>query len=324
MVTTYMITIPWETLNNFYFDKFIPTLHPDLQKLATDLRVLRHSEEETHITTIENVFQTQYTALPYLLNDIFQLPDELLLQLASAWICHFWDFVITDSIVDNQIENPRQVILLQQHIRHYALALYQRIFDGSHEFWQLLHADSQTIWNALAHEVHCVDLHQKPFTYEDMVLVNNGKAAPFRLMVYMMAQLSGNLKNTAMLQKVYDNLILSDQLVDDASDWQDDFKQGRITLPLTMCLERANLPIEQALTLNEDQYERVFHKHEIGQQIAHKAIALLDECIEQLEIANLTNTNLFATVQSRHAMANREIGRYHSLRFFKVVIGGLQ
>ena len=117
------MTIPFDKLDHFYFNEFIPSLHPLIQDLATDRHLLRHEEAAEALSTIANLYQKQYIYMPWLLRDYFPMSDEIVLELGKAWILKIIDFVITDNIVDKQSpDNVAVTVIITNGIPNVACA----------------------------------------------------------------------------------------------------------------------------------------------------------------------------------------------------------
>lgn len=316
--------IPFEQLDQFYFQEFIPQLHPALQRLATDLRILRHEKTEKHITTVAKLYKVHVGFIPWLLDDIFKPQPEDLFHLGAAWLLTFIDIAMTDSLVDGELPNEPLLPLFQQQIRLKAETLYQQLFPTSLSFWQAYRQAYTDGLNGLAHEAYCTDEHALPYRYEELEKVYQGKGALYRLMVKALGELCQRDELVIPLETVYHNLALVDQILDDTSDWEDDFARGHITMPIVMALEASQYPYENVGQLASGELEIWMHFHSILIKNAALCITLLQESQEILEGLDCTNTKLGHFVETRYRSIKGRHQQYRSMRMLRSLLAAFQ
>jgi|GEM_PF-6454889 len=319
------MNIPYEQLDDFYFNDFVASLHPILQELAVDQHLLKHKEGEPPITTIKKLYQQQYLYMPWLFVDYCPIPDDQLLTLGKAWILKIIDFVITDNIVDNQAPDSTYITLFHQQLRTHTDRLFFEVMGTSATFWSRYYAGIEKLNNANALEVYCAEQHKAPYTLEVMQELYQGRSGMFSIPIYAMGELSGKVDYVDALSDYYYKIALADQLLDDAMDWRDDFRVGRYTLPVVMALEAIDIPFEQAANYSEKDYERAIIKHEILQQIAQVALDLFAETRQTLKEMDARESTLADFLQQRVELAEHSVRRYNAMglldNFSKALLG---
>lgn len=315
--------VPFAALNAFYFEEIVASMHISLQPLATDRRVLRHEAEESHITAID-LYQPQYSYIPWMLGEVFGMDSEMLLKIGKAWWLTVMDIVITDHAVDQQLPKIATIPLVQQHIRIHAERLYREAFGDSEVFWSKYHPSMTQHWNAVAHEVYCMEQHQQPYTYDEMKQVYEDKTAIIRALIAVMAEMSGKPDFVEPLNRFYSRVTLTDQLLDDASDWKDDFSEGRYTMPVVQALQSAGLPYENAGEMDEKALELLIDQQQVLVGMAKRAVELLNEAKDELEKIGSSAAHLTAITDKRLAVAEKAVKRYRTMRFLSGFVQALQ
>jgi hypothetical protein len=292
--------IPFEALNQFYFQEFRGSLHPSLQPFVSDKRILHHAPDEEHIATLANfTYRWHHAYVPYMLDDLFPLPEQTLLSVGKAWLLWLIDLVLVDNTVDKQDPGIPTAILFQRHLRTAADDIMRRLLPQSSLFWQH-YADAHRIyWNALAHEAYCVDQHQKPFTLDEMKQANDGKLMFYYLFIEAMAELSDRLDYIEPIRAIYYRVNLMDLLLDDMLDWKEDFARGRILYPLVLALEADSIPLAQAASLTEDDLQALMTKHNVAVRIAEDAINVIQEAVDRLKAIDCMESKLGRVAQER-------------------------
>jgi hypothetical protein len=292
--------IPFEALNQFYFQEFRDSLYPSLQPYISDKRILHHAPDEEHITTLAHfTYRWHHAYVPYMLDDLFHLSDEILLSIGKAWLLWLIDLVLVDNTVDKQDPGIPTAILFQRHLRTCADDIMRKLLPQSSLFWQHYTDAHQVYWNALAHEAYCVDQHQKPFTLDEMKQANDGKLMFYYLFIEAMTELSDRLDYIEPIRAIYYRINLMDLLLDDILDWKEDFARGRILYPLVLALEAESVPLAQAISLTEDEVQALMTKHNVAVQIAEDAITVIQEAIDRLKEIGCMESKLGRVAQER-------------------------
>ena len=324
-MTLNLTHIPYQELNRFYAEDVIGTMHVSLKPLATDLRILRHETLEHHTENIaEELYQPQYSYVPWMVADYFDLPNDLLLKIGKAWWLTIIDVVITDQGVDRQLPDLPAIPLMLQHIRLHAERLYLQAFGDLALFWSRYHTTLAGIWNALAHETYCVDAHQQVYTFEEMRKVCKYRSDLIGTIIMIMGHVSGRTSPVEPLCQFYENLTFADQLLDDANDWKGDFGMGRYTLPIVMALEAENIPLANAGQISVDEFQLSMDRHRILVQLAEHAASLLEEAQTVLSALPRTDSPLHEVLRQRLIVAQRANKRYHAMRMMMAFLNRLQ
>jgi hypothetical protein len=308
--------IPYAELNRFYAE-VVGRMHVSLRPLATDMRILRHEADERHSDNIaEEIYQPQYSHLPWMVAPYFDVPDDLLLKIGKAWWLTILDVVITDQIVDRQVPDFAGIPLMLQHVRGEAGRMYRQVFGHSERFWDRYEATLAGVWDALAHETYCVDQHQQVYSYEEMRRVCKSRSDLLCTIIGAMGDVSASGQNAAIepLCHFYENLTFADQLLDDASDWKGDLKTGRYTLPIVMALEAAKIPLEDAPTLSLADFDLLMDRHRVLVRLSEQATTLLEECEQALSSLSPAETSLYHVLRQRLQTARYASKRYQTMR----------
>jgi len=306
--------IPYQALNRFYAE-VVGGLHVSLRPLATDLRILRHEAVERHTSNIaQELYQPQYSYVPWMVAEFFEIDDALLLTLGKAWWLTIMDVVITDQAVDQQLPDIPTISLLLQHLRLHAQGLYLEAFGSSELFWPRYQAAIAGVWNALAHETYCVDAHQQAYSFDEMKQVCNSRSDLIGAIIWMMGHASGQPQAVTPLCTFYENLTFADQLLDDANDWKADFSSGRYTLPVILALEAEQLSLDDARQLSLDDFQLLINRHRILVRLSEAAAELLEGAAAALRTTSLSDSHLHDVLRQRQQVARRTSHRYTTTR----------
>lgn len=297
-------------LDTFYFQEVPQVMHPTLHGLAADLRLLQGADEEQHITTLGNLYNSSYQYLPYLLNDIFDLPDEVVMQVEKGWMLLLISYVMLDQLVDQQMPAIPVVPLVQQHLLLKAHEALAQVFPAGAPFWEQYYALLHEFFTCLALESHYLDAEAAPYTYERMQEVCTGKAAPLQIVVAAVTEYSGKTQYAGLLRDVFNRLVLSDQLFDDALDWKDDLAAGRKTLAYVTAQKVAGHPVTDPAELTA-----IVEQAGILSKMADQAIDLLEQGRELLRQAGLGDIQFHAALDERKVRIQADRRRYQTVSF---------
>jgi hypothetical protein len=290
-----------------------------LRSLAIDLRVLRGEATEQHVDTLNGLYANDYLFMPWLLDDIFDVSEEVRLIIGQAWLLLMIAYVMLDQIVDRDMPAIPVIPLVQQHLLLKVSEVFGRQFESPGAFWDQYYACLYELVGALALESDCLDAHAQPYTYETMRQVCAGKAAPFRLAAYALALSSGNMQPLAVLNPALDNLLLADQLNDDALDCGKDYQAGRYTLPVLLALEVEGDSLEAASALSPDELHARIKRYGIVVHMTEQAVSVLEDVRTSLSGAGLGTTKLYTFFGKRIERVQR-YQRYHRAIY---LLGGM-
>lgn len=319
------MTVPFDTLDNFYFNEFIPTLHPLLQEIAVDKRVLKHQDDPEPLTSIAGLYQQQYFYIPWLIADYFPIPEDSLLTLGKAWILRIIDIIVTDNVIDRQTPDIPAITLFNQQVRAYSDELLRSLMGNSGEFWSRYFNATQSLLNSNAIEVYCVDEHRAPYSLEVMQDLYDKRTAIISVLIFAMGELSGKSEAAQTIGDHYQKITFGDQLLDDTMDWREDFRNGRLTLPAIMALEAENIPFSEASSISESQIDNAIMQHNILQEISKIALSHFTDVQDLLVTMDATEILLAKFVKSRIKLAETSIRRYNAIALldgFGKILGG--
>lgn len=313
-------SVPLEALDQFYFEQVVGQMPAPLQKLATDLRVLRGETTEIHIDTLNDLYPTNDCLfVPWLLDDIFDLSVEVRLGLGQAWLLLLIACVLLDRMIGGDTPALPTVPLVQKYLLRQARQAFQRQFNSPGSFWDQYDDCLAEFEQALAIESDCLDAHTQPYTYELMAQVCAGKAAPLRLVVYALALSSGYLEPLGVLNSACNKLLLVDQLVDDALDWREDLQDGRFTLCGIWALEAEGDSLEAVSELSVNELDDRIARHGILVDMVKQAVLLLEQVQTDLSEAHLESTKLYAFFDKRLDVTRSYQRYYQAIQ----LVGGL-
>jgi hypothetical protein len=192
--------------------------------------------------------------LPYMLNDQLPVSEAQLLGLGQAGLLAWWYGHLYDDLLDGEgvIHTP----VLAQIALTEALEAYRTLVLAPTPAWRELHNSLAVSAAAHAREVQSrfttlseLDAAQLAL-WDQQLLIE--RAAPFLFMVLAQAQLAGFPlagAPTSDLVAMLSDLVVARQIGDDAGDWIDDLKHGRLNYVAVQMIssyqrERPGTPLE--------------------------------------------------------------------------------
>jgi len=286
-------------LDSFYFQHIIPKMHPTLQKLAVDSRVLRHAKIQRNITSLLDVYGSDYLLLPWILDDIFDVPETQRQLVAQGYIAMFIGYVLLDHLIDKQTPDSAVVPLIYQHIALSTTEQYSVLFEMDSPFWPHYYADMREIFNVLALESECIDTHTYPYSLNLMGMVAHGKAAAWHTACFALATLSQTSHHLIVVNNAYTALALADQLGDDAIDWEEDFAMRRATVPIVYVADIKGLSLHHVFDLPLHEIEDCLIQNRIQLTLIESALETLQTAVNSLAADGLANCKLSQLLRSR-------------------------
>jgi hypothetical protein len=131
-----------------------------------------------------------------------------------------------------------------------------------------------------------------------MQAVNTGKTAPFMVPIYALAELSDRRAAYEPVKQAYSNLILADQLTDDAGDWRIDFAAGRHTLA-TVLARRLGVDFESGQDVELDVLYRQYVQSGAPAFMLDQALSLLGDGRSLLQDHDWRDSRLDRVLSSR-------------------------
>ena len=312
--------IPIEALNRFYFDEVVGQMPLSLRGLVVDPTILRGAPTtDPPIETLDHLYINHYLFIPWLLDDIFQVSEEVRLTNGQAYLLLMIALVLFDQIVDRQMPDIPTIPIAQQHLLFKAREVFERQFKTSAQFWSHYYKCINEILEGLALESDCLDAHRHPYTYQMMQKVCTGKGAMLRIPLNALALASGNNSDLALLNVTLNNLLLVDQLSNDARDWKIDYRANRITLPVVRVLEANHLSLDAISDLSLDELGTQLERHGVLVTMIDDAQSLLKETLAGLSEVGLEQTKLSAFCNTRLEQLQRDKRYYQTISF----LGGM-
>lgn len=312
----YQDTIPFDAITQFYLKDVVEQMPLALQKPAIDLKVLRRGTAKQQINTLKDLYPDAYLFLPWILNDIFNLPAEVLWGIGRAHVLLTISSVMLDQLVDGQLVNTPAVPLIQQQLMLKGSKLLGSYIESPELFWGQYYAYLTEFNESLAIEWGCVRQHTQPYTYEMMQRVCTGKAAPMRIIAYTLALSSNNMQPLTILNPAFNQFLLADQLSDDALDWCEDFQAGRYTLPVVMALQATGKTLEAVSGLEIEDLETCLEQNGILVDMIEQAITLLENTRTSLREAGLGRSKWYAFLEKRLEIMRRQCRYLYASQFF--------
>lgn len=311
-------SIPFAMLNDYLFNEVMAQLHPALRQYLSDVKYIQHQDGSEALTSIEQwwpVMIPYYICTPWYFSDALPIADEALVTLGKGHLLYFADSILSDNLVDGQLEQVAGPYLVTSQLRVEGLRYWQMLFAHDHPFWETYHQTERNFYWGLAHELNIVEHKQAPHTIEDYLKVCEGKFAIYTRMLHALRYLSEQPDNMQPMLDAFRGLFVADCLFDDAADWQDDAQAGRRTLPIVLALQATNTPLERFGELSLPELEARINRSNIMPRITAKAIDYLEKARTRLREAGLDDT-YFA-----HLLEQRYQDALDSHRVFNVVRG---
>jgi hypothetical protein len=279
-------------LDDFYLTEVVPRMDADLQALALDIRVLAHRQESRPITTLTELFVSEYWLIPWMVEELFPLTDTNRLYVAQGFALVFLGFIVLDNIIDRQAPDEALLPLVSHHLHQAAAEHFSRLFQVSTSFREAYHHHMRAFADTFALEYRCVVQHRERYTYEIMKTVDAGKASSYKIAIHALGALSRQEQHVSVVNGVYDLLTFADQFGDDAYDRFDDHRARRATLPVVLAADAEGRSIRDVLELHPDDFEDLLVKHGILLQMCDYGVEALRQAKRELDALGYGSTRL--------------------------------
>src|SRR5690349_21895976 len=90
-------------IDRHYFTELLDGLHPSIQSVSRDQRLLRLSPDAESIQTLAGLFNDGYILAPWQCADILSVPGDALVSMSQAHAALMVAYLILDVQVDNQL-----------------------------------------------------------------------------------------------------------------------------------------------------------------------------------------------------------------------------
>lgn len=310
-------------LDKFYFDEVIPRMHPALQALAADSRILHHSENTTPLDTVVGKIAVEYWTNPWKLDDIFPVKPEEQSHVAQGMALVFLGYLVIDNLVDSQTPDNALIPLLSHQLMLEATEHFARLFEHHDSFWTAYYACVRSFIDGLAIEYDSVVAHRTFLTPDMMQVIDKGKAFTFRIECNALGRLCGREELIEPISSVFELLTLADQFGDDAIDWHEDYRMQRATMPVVLLAQVENLPLATIFSMEQDELEDHLNRHRILHQMIDYAHQYLYEA-KSLLPAEFAATWLGQFIDSRIEDEHKRKRSFSAIAFVRSLSKGLQ
>jgi len=305
-------------VDDYYFNEFLPKLHPSLQAIGADSQVLRHTETYQKMETITRDVAFPYWSNPWAVQDIFPVSDEQCYEVAKAVSLLFVQCVVVDNYTDGQSPDSRLIPLYAQQLGLYAAQQLMTLLPNQPEFWAQYYDTMIGYFHGMVVEFESVAGDVPTFSSEVMGRVDAGIAFAFRIQCAAMGVLSGHEAYIEPVSKAFEILLLADQFTDDALDWLEDWQLGRTRMPMLMLAEAEGIALQELQALPEEVVENLVHQKGI-------LIKMIDSALDYLQQAKACLPEehregwLAQMIDDRMKMERERRNRYRTISFLRTV-----
>jgi hypothetical protein len=173
--------------------------------------------------------------LPFMFAETFSLSPDDSFAIAFSGMFGFFSVLAYDDMFDQQILLDPDRLLLQNLLYTKALSYLHALFEQASPFWHYYRAYFGEYFRAISTErkLHCklISAYDKAELYE----IARGKSAPRKILLAAMAIRDGNdtSEKIETLSASLDACAIADQILDDITDWREDFSDRRFSYLLT-------------------------------------------------------------------------------------------
>jgi hypothetical protein len=235
----------------YFMHMIIETLRAELAQLAEPLPAYALPSFDALAT---GEFAQIAAALPTLINDLLPVRDPQLLGLGRAGLLAWWYGHLYDNLLDGE-GTPATPVLTQLALTN-ALEAYHSLGLANTPAWPLLLKSMERSAAAHARELQSRFARLDQLTPAQLALWDHAllseRAAPFLFAVQAQAQLAGQPLAGPLVNAVIaalEQLVIARQIGDDAGDWIDDLKLGRLNYVAVRMIghfqrERPGVPLD--------------------------------------------------------------------------------
>ena len=233
-----------EQLNDVYFG-FVQSLEPPLAQLARTPATFsrsRHAGDEQPFTCLGNL-KLLDISLPFMLAEVFRISRDDLFAIASSGMFGLFAVLLHDAMFDQQVPADPDRLLLQNLLYTKALSYLHVLFEPDSPFWRYHRAYFSEYFRAISAErekhYRRISAYDKAELYE----IARGKCAPRKILLAAMAVPDSKdvSKRIETLAASFDAFGIASQILDDISDWKEDFSDRRFSYLLTRVITSRGL-----------------------------------------------------------------------------------
>lgn len=281
-------------LKDVYFG-FVQSLKPPLAQIALTYDVFsprQHAGDEQSFDHLVDPAPVDIL-LPFMLAEVFSLSQDDLFAIASSGMFGLFSVLLYDAMFDQQLPVDPDRLLLQNLLYTKTLSYWCALFEQDSPFWHYHSAYFGEYYDAISaeRERHCgrISTYDKVELYE----IARGKSAPRKILLAAMAVRGGRdvSERIKTLSASLDACAIADQILDDISDWEEDFSDRRFSYLLTRVITSRGLESRINVEARPSPMEMVeMTVHVIGSEEpqilldeAHEWFGKAIRCVEGLE-----------------------------------------
>lgn len=244
------------------------------------ITALRRSPDFAYLDGIEDGGNL-YTYFPFLFLETFPALDkEVFGKLSLMSLLYVHHIIITDSLLDDEHNLPRESILVSNACSLRALEVLTGLFGRKPFPWREMTELHQQYSQATALEKERPGGEMLSYSFQDLMSRLSRKSAMAKLIPLALCSLSGRRSYLGPLNGSFDLYYLSEQLVDDFRDWKEDLAAGRYSYLLTSVLNKCGIR-GKVEGLEPDGVAEVVGKHMYLSGVAEGYLAQAIDYCEQ-------------------------------------------
>lgn len=305
-------------LDVFYFNDILPNMPSNLRALATDSRVLYHTDEYQKLDTVIGKIASVYWTNTWNLADIFPTKATHYEEVAKGVALLFLQFLVIDNLIDGQTPNNPLIALLSHEFGIQARQQFRSVLPDNSFFWKEYDDCVARFLHGLALEYESSVAQNIPFSPEIMEIVDTGIAFTFRIQCTALGILSNRMTHIEPISRIFELMTIADQFGDDAIDWQDDCELKRVRMPVILLSEAENLSYDEIFTLPVGHMEKLLSKHGILLQMIDYAHSYLERA-QALLPADCTDTWLDKFIKRRIEEEHRRKRSFSALSWLHLL-----
>jgi hypothetical protein len=283
-----------EQLNDVYFG-FVKSLEPPLDQLALNLATFsrhQHPGDERPFDHLDDLALLDIS-LPFMLAEAFSLSQDDLFAIASSGMFGLLATLLYDAMFDQQPPADPDRMLLHNLLYTRALSYLHTLFEQDSPFWCYYRAYFGEYFRAISVERQKFCGRISACDRVELYEIARGKCAPRKILLAAMAVRDGRdvPERIETLSASLDAYGIADQILDDISDWKEDFIDRRFSYFLTRVItshgleSRINMEARPSPLEIMEMTAHVFGSGELP-ILLDEACELFEEairCIEGLE-----------------------------------------
>ena len=267
-----------------------------------------------------------YNAYPYYLRAAFPpVADEIMQRFALGVLLYAESVFAADAVLDGHSHLPEvngdtaHPMLVASALLFDAYRVLYGLFGASSGFWQTVQGGVGRCLDAWMQE-RAFQNGERPWIECDeakALWIVKGKAAPARIVVAGLAELTGAGEHVDQLTRSVANYHIAQQHMDDLEDWRQDLADGRaaVTLVAQLQADQAALAAWSMREVSETAIERRLFDGAIAERMMSTAVGHLVEAkanVEGLPVADWVA--VLDELAGRARRAEKRIAAFRSRR----------